>query len=149
VAGTLRLNVPRAAAQLVLPPVVSAFLAAWPKVTLEMVVEDGFVDIVKGGFDAGVRYGESLDRDMIAVPFGGEQRYALVASPAWLAEHGRSRRRRTWSTGRRSRRDFRAARCCLGSSSGTAGRCRCARNPGLCATMPRCRSRRRRAGRDC
>jgi DNA-binding transcriptional LysR family regulator len=88
VAGTLRLNVPRSAAQLVMPPLVSAYLAAWPKVTLEMVVEDGFVDIVEGGFDAGVRYGESLDRDMVAVPLGGTQRFALVASPAWLEANG-------------------------------------------------------------
>jgi DNA-binding transcriptional LysR family regulator len=130
VAGTLRLNVPRAAAQLVLPPVVSAFLAAWPKVTLEMVVEDGFVDIVKGGFDAGVRYGESLDRDMIAVPFGGEQRYALVASPAWLAEHGPIATPADVVDRPAIQTRFPSGPCWRGSSSGTAGRCRCARNRG-------------------
>lgn len=86
--GLLRINAPRAAAQLVLPTLIARFLEAHPRVALELVVEDGFVDIVAAGFDAGVRYGESLAKDMIAVPIGPTQRYALVASPAFLARHG-------------------------------------------------------------
>ncbi|MFC4167651.1 LysR family transcriptional regulator [Teichococcus aestuarii] len=86
--GTLRINAPQSAAQLVLAPLLPRFLAAHPRVTVEVVVEDGFIDIVEGGFDAGIRYGESLARDTVAVPLGGPQRYVLVAAPALLARCG-------------------------------------------------------------
>ena len=68
---------------------VGPFLQAYPQVDLEIVAESSFVDIVRAGFDAGVRYGEHLAQDMIAVPLGPAQRYALVASPAYVARHGR------------------------------------------------------------
>lgn len=87
-AGTLRLNAPEPAVELVLAPLVGPFLAAHPQVRLEVVAETTLVDIVKDGFDAGVRWGESLARDMIAVPLGGPQRFAVVAAPAVLAERG-------------------------------------------------------------
>lgn len=89
VAGRLRLNAPPPAADLVLAPMVGPFLAAHPRIELEIVADSGFVDIVQAGFDAGVRYGEHLAQDMIAVPFGGQQRYVLVASPQYVAQHGR------------------------------------------------------------
>lgn len=87
--GTLRLNAPQAVAQLVLPHLLTPFLAAHPGVTVDLVVEDGFVDIVAAGFDAGLRYGESLAQDMIAVPIGPtHQRYKLVATPDFVSAHG-------------------------------------------------------------
>jgi DNA-binding transcriptional LysR family regulator len=89
-AGTLRLNVPISAARLVLPRIVPGFLAAYPQIHLEVIAEDGFVDVLAAGFDAGIRYEERLDRDMIAVPIGPRsQRFALGAAPAYLARRGR------------------------------------------------------------
>ncbi len=88
--GTLRLNVPTAVAVLVLPPILSRFLAGHPGVTAEVTADDGFIDVLAAGFDAGVRYDERLERDMIAVPIGPRvQRFATAASPAYWAAHGR------------------------------------------------------------
>jgi DNA-binding transcriptional LysR family regulator len=88
-AGTLKLNVPVSASRLVLPLLVPRFLAAYPDITLEVIAEDGFVDILAAGCDAGIRYDERLEQDMIAVPIGPRfQRFALAASPAYLERHG-------------------------------------------------------------
>ena len=86
--GRLRINAPPPAIDLVLAPMVAPFLAAYPKIDLEIVGESSFVDIVAGGFDAGVRYGEHLAQDMIAVSLGAPQRYAVVASREYVAQHG-------------------------------------------------------------
>lgn len=86
--GTLRLNAPRVAAEYVLAPLASRFLRAHPGMQLEIVADDALVDIVAAGFDAGVRFGERLQQDMVAVPLGGPQRFVVVASPAYLAAHG-------------------------------------------------------------
>jgi DNA-binding transcriptional LysR family regulator len=89
-AGTLRLNVPAAAARLVLPSIVASFLKAYPDIRLEVIVEDGFVDVLAAGCDAGIRYDERLEQDMIAVPIGPRvQRFATAASPAYLDARGR------------------------------------------------------------
>jgi DNA-binding transcriptional LysR family regulator len=89
-AGTLRLNVPATVARLVLPAIVPRFLRAYPDIRLEVVVEDGFVDVLAAGCDAGVRYDERLEQDMIAVPIGPRmQRFATAASPAYLDARGR------------------------------------------------------------
>src|SRR5271166_4370083 len=81
-AGTLRLNVPGAVARLVLPAIVTPFLKAFPDIRLEVIVEDGFVDVLAAGCDAGIRYDERLEQDMIAVPIGPRvQRFATAASP--------------------------------------------------------------------
>ena len=87
-AGTVRINAPEPAVELILAPLVAEFLAAYPKVRLEIVGEAAFVDIVKAGFDAGVRWDESLAQDMIAVSLGAPQRYALVAAPRVVAKYG-------------------------------------------------------------
>jgi DNA-binding transcriptional LysR family regulator len=87
--GRLRINAPPPAIDLVLAPMVAPFLKAHPQIDLEIVSDSGFVDIVAAGFDAGVRYGEHLAQDMIAVPLGLPQRYAVVASPQYVAQHGR------------------------------------------------------------
>ena len=87
--GTLRINAPHAAAELVLAPLITRFLTAHPGMKVDLVTDDSFVDIVANGFDAGVRFGESLQQDMVAIPLGGPQRFIVVASPAYLAAHGR------------------------------------------------------------
>ena len=89
-AGTLRLNVPVSAARLVLPGIVPPFLAAYPDILLDVVAEDGFVDVLAAGCDAGIRYDERLEQDMIAVPIGPcRQRFATAASAAYLDRRGR------------------------------------------------------------
>jgi DNA-binding transcriptional LysR family regulator len=89
-AGTLRLNVPVSAARLVLPAIVPPFLAAYPEIRLEVIAEDGFVDVLAAGCDAGIRYEERLEQDMIAVPIGPRvQRFATAAAPAYLDRCGR------------------------------------------------------------
>ena len=89
-AGTLRLNVPVSAARLVLPAILPGFLAAYPEVSMEIVADDSFVDLVASGCDAGIRYDERLEQDMIAVPIGPRtQRFALAAAPAYLERRGR------------------------------------------------------------
>lgn len=88
-AGTLKLNVPLSAARLILPGIVPAFLAAYPEVRLEVIAEESFVDVLAAGCDAGIRYGERLEQDMIAVPIGPRvQRFATAAAPAYLERHG-------------------------------------------------------------
>ncbi|ESX81177.1 MULTISPECIES: LysR family transcriptional regulator [unclassified Mesorhizobium] len=83
-AGNLRLTVPRTAAHLTLTPRLGAFAAAYPDIVLEIVIEDRFTDVVEGGFDAGVRLGESLQRDMIAVRIGPDLRGAVVGAPSYF-----------------------------------------------------------------
>ena len=89
-AGTLRLNVPVSAVRLALPSIVPPFLAAYPDIRLEVVADDSFVDVLAAGCDAGIRYGERLEKDMIAVPIGPRiQRFATAAAPAYLDRRGR------------------------------------------------------------
>jgi len=88
--GTLKINVPGVVARLVLPAIVAPFLKAYPDIRLEVVVEDSYVDLLAAGCDAGIRYEERLEQDMIAVPIGPRvQRFATAASPAYLAARGR------------------------------------------------------------
>lgn len=88
--GTLRLNVPMSAARLVLPQIVPPFLAAYPDIRLEVIADESFVDMLAAGCDAGIRYEERLEQDMIAVPIGPRrQRFAAAASPAYLDRYGR------------------------------------------------------------
>jgi DNA-binding transcriptional LysR family regulator len=91
-AGTLRLNVPVSAARLVLPAIVPSFLAAYPEIRLEIFAEDSFVDVLASGCDAGIRYDERLEKDMIAVPVGPRvQRFATAAAGDYLDRCGRPR----------------------------------------------------------
>lgn len=88
--GTLKLNVPVVVSRLVLPSIVPPFLKSYPDIKLEVIVEDGFVDVLAAGCDAGIRYDERLEQDMIAVPIGPRtQRFATAASPDYLAARGR------------------------------------------------------------
>lgn len=86
--GTLRLTAPRIAAHLVLMPLIARFLAAHPRMAVELDCNEALVDIVAAGFDAGLRFGESLQADMVALPVGAPQRFCVVASPDYLAHHG-------------------------------------------------------------
>jgi len=88
--GTLRLNVPWTVAALVLPPIITGFIRANPGVSVEVTIEESMVDVVAAGFDAGIRYEERLEQDMIALPIGPRsQRFALAAAPAYLASRAR------------------------------------------------------------
>jgi DNA-binding transcriptional LysR family regulator len=110
-AGTLRLNVPANVARLILPPIITPFLKAYPEIRLEVTVEDGFVDVLAAGCDAGIRYDERLEQNMIAVPIGPRvQRFAAAASPAYLDAHGRPEHPR----------DLLAHRCLRGRFAGGA-----------------------------
>ncbi len=89
--GRVRINAPEQGARLLIRDVVPAFQKAFSKIELDIVVEGRLVDIVKEGFDAGVRLGGSVPRDMIAIPIGGQARGIAVASPGYLALHERPR----------------------------------------------------------
>ena len=87
--GRLTLNVPGAVMVDILPPLIEAFMAEHPGVEVEIMVEDRMVDAVAANCDAGIRYGEALAQDMIAVPLGPRrQQAALAASPAYLERAG-------------------------------------------------------------
>lgn len=91
-AGRLRLNVPHSAALLLLAPVMTRFIKAYPQMRLEITIEDRLVDIVAGGYDAGVRFGESVERDMVAVRIGPDLRLAVVGAPGYFQRHPKPRR---------------------------------------------------------
>ncbi|WP_254926476.1 LysR family transcriptional regulator [Janthinobacterium sp. PC23-8] len=87
--GSLRLNVPVNAARFFLQPMLDQFLRTYPHIVVELVVDNNFVDIVASGCDAGIRYGERLEQDMIAVPIGPRtQRFTVAGAPAYLAQRG-------------------------------------------------------------
>src|SRR3546814_191335 len=85
--GTLRLNAAHISTEIVLLPIVTRFLAANPGVSVEIVIDNSLSDMVSEGFDAGVRFGEMVAQDMIALPIGPRQRSAIVASPGYFAHH--------------------------------------------------------------
>lgn len=91
--GRLRLNVPSAVAHFILPDILDPFMELYPGIVVEITADDRFLDVLAGGFDAGIRYGERLESDMIAVPIGPrEQRFITAAAPAYLARHGTPQR---------------------------------------------------------
>jgi DNA-binding transcriptional LysR family regulator len=106
-AGSVRINAPAPAVEFVLAPLVAPFLEAYPDVTLEIISDAASIDIVEGRFDAGVRFGEELALDMVAVPLGPPLRYVVVGAPA------------TWSAGARRATP---PTCCATSASGSASR---------------------------
>lgn len=86
-AGTLRINTLSMAAKKIIAPRLGRFHRAHPEVVLDIVIDDGLSDIVAGGFDAGIRVGERLQKDMIAVRLTPDVKLLAVASPAYLARH--------------------------------------------------------------
>ncbi len=89
--GTLRLAVSSIAERFLSGPLLAAFLAAHPDIRIDITVTDEEFDIVEHGFDAGVRLGEVIEQDMIAVPVSGPQRQTAVAGPAYIERHGTPR----------------------------------------------------------
>lgn len=85
--GLLRINAARISIAMVLQPLLAGFLRACPDVQIELTNDEGFVDIVERGFDAGVRMGESVQKDMVAVPLGGPVSVAVVGSPDYFKRH--------------------------------------------------------------
>lgn len=86
--GVIRINTSRVAARLLLEPRMDEFLTRYPKLKLELVMNDGFANIVSSGMDAGIRLGESLDEHMVAVPITPPMEMAIVGSPAYFEQHG-------------------------------------------------------------
>ncbi len=87
--GLLRLAVPRAVVPLLLQPVLASFAEDYPDVVVEIVASEELVDLAKDGFDAGIRLGEFIAADMVAVRLTPSFRYAIVASPGYLERRGR------------------------------------------------------------
>ena len=149
--GTLRLNVPSIVARHILPPIACRFLLAHPGITLEVTAEDSFVDVLAGGFDAGIRYEERIERDMIAVPIGPRrQRFVVAAAPSYLAATGgRVIRATCWTMPASATASPAAGSPALGVRARRPGR---PDQPGRAADRDRAgdgdRGRGRRAGRD-
>jgi len=93
-AGLLRLTVPDVVAIALLDPLLGEFMARWPDVRLDIHVDNGLSDLIAEGFDAGIRLGERLQRDMVAVPVSGPLRSVVVGSPAYFVRCGRPRQPR-------------------------------------------------------
>ncbi len=89
--GLLRVNVSSIAERFLSGELVARFVEAHPGITLDVTVSDDPIDLVAGGFDAGVRLGEVIEQDMVAVPLTGPQRQVAVAAPAYLERHGQPR----------------------------------------------------------
>jgi DNA-binding transcriptional LysR family regulator len=88
VAGVVRVHAFRSAAKTYVEPILPAFTQAYPDVVLDLTLDDQVVDVVAGGFDAAIRIGEVIERDMVAAALGKELRQVAVASPDYLALHG-------------------------------------------------------------
>lgn len=84
-AGILRLNVPRSASVMLLEPVLREFLDAHPDIGLDITIDNGITDVVSQGYDAGIRFGDVLEKDMMVVPLLPDLQAAVVASPEYLA----------------------------------------------------------------
>lgn len=120
-AGVLRLNVSRAGYLFVLQPVLTRFIARYPEIELDISIDSALVDIVRLGYDAGIRYGDMVERDMVGVRVGPAVASRVVASPDYVARRGTPKhprdllahdciRFRSASTGRTARWLFEKAR---------------------------------------
>lgn len=88
-AGRLRINLPRAVVHHLFEPILAGFCAAYPDIELEIYGEDGYIDLIEGGFDAGVRLGEALDGDMVAVRLSDPFGFCVIGTPGYFEQHGR------------------------------------------------------------
>jgi len=86
-AGTIRVTCSDDAAESILRPMLAGFLAEYPDIQVEISIDYGFTNIVSERFDAGIRLGESISKDMIAVRLGPDWRLAVVGSPAYFKQH--------------------------------------------------------------
>jgi DNA-binding transcriptional LysR family regulator len=87
--GTIRLNISSGAEGFLREDALAGFLRAYPAIQLDVIIDEDVSDIVAAGYDAGIRLGEVIEQDMIAVPASGPQRLVVVGSPAYLARHPR------------------------------------------------------------
>lgn len=87
--GLLRINVPRLACNMLIAPLLGDFARTYPEIVLDIVIDDALTDIVAGRFDAGIRLGERLAQDVIALKLGGELELIAVASPDYIRQHGK------------------------------------------------------------
>ena len=85
--GSIRITTSQTAARMVLAPVLPKFLLDHPKITVEISVDSRLIDLVRDGFDAGIRWGQSVAQDMIAVRVGPPMRLIVVAAPSYLERH--------------------------------------------------------------
>lgn len=90
-AGTLRLNTSEGAAQMVMTPIILKYLARYPDMKVDIITDRSIVDIVAGGFDAGIRLSESVPQDMIAVAISPPIRFAVVGAPSYFANRKKPR----------------------------------------------------------
>ncbi|QRN98496.1 LysR family transcriptional regulator [Archangium violaceum] len=90
--GRLRLSVPRMAVPFLITPVLPTFRERHPRVEVDVIIEDRFVDIVAEGYDAGVRLSEAIERDMVQVRLTDPFRFVVVGAPSYLARHGTPQR---------------------------------------------------------
>src|SRR5579862_6677420 len=88
-AGTIRITTSEHAAETILMPALARFLLDYPHVHVEVVIDFGLIDIVTQRYDAGIRLGEQVEKDMVAVPIGPNLRMAAVASPSYFAAHSK------------------------------------------------------------
>lgn len=91
-AGLLRINLPQAAAELLIQPRLGLFCSRYPKIKLELFVDDRLTDIVGQGFDAGIRLGDMLDADMVSTVLTPAEPFSIVGAPTYLALRGRPAR---------------------------------------------------------
>lgn len=91
-AGRLRINLMRGAIQPLFEPIIAGFCDTYPEIELEIYADDALSDLSAGGFDAGVRMGEALEADMIAIRLSGPFRFVAVAAPAYVARYGMPQR---------------------------------------------------------
>jgi DNA-binding transcriptional LysR family regulator len=87
--GTLRLTAPRLSGTLLMEPLIALYRQAYPQVTLDISLDDATVDLMAGGFDAGIRLGESIEKDMVAVRLTPDLQWSVVGSPEYFAKAGR------------------------------------------------------------
>jgi DNA-binding transcriptional LysR family regulator len=86
-AGMLRITMPRHAATSLVWPMMPDFLAAHPDIRIEMTIDEGLTDIIESRYDAGIRFGEKVAKDMVAVRVSHDVRWAVVGSPAYFTNH--------------------------------------------------------------
>lgn len=87
--GTLRIAVPQMVLDHLIAPMLADFMRAWPELKLDIHVENRLTDLIAEGFDAGIRLGERLARDVVAMPLGGPQRAVVVGSPSYFRQHAK------------------------------------------------------------
>lgn len=88
-AGLLRINMPRAVVPIIIEPIIASFCAQYPDVDVEIAAEDGLIDLAASGFDAGIRIGEMIEADMIAVRLSEVFHYVVVGTPDYIQRRGR------------------------------------------------------------